>query len=663
MEKRKLKNKIYRRLQIKYNDANIERLSLEQIKFITQGLNQYCYLEACPGSGKTEVVGLKAAYEINNWKDKFNGIAIVSFTNTAAKEIENRVRKYAGVKATTHPYFIGTFDSFFYNYILYPFFYGYTGFKGIEGDFSPRTIIDERSDADFLKNDKYTAKTRFAVIQRDVVRGIPIRANKFYFDVKKGDFFILPPIDNAKKNLPLKEILQRPEQIELLKPYSSWLTNKEIYKGFIETKKNFWKDGFITFKDAEFIIHEILKKKQNLLNKFVNRFPLIIIDECQDLSPIQLLILQKLLDNGVKLFFIGDLNQAIFKFREVNPGLTKEFIDRNNFKRLKLTNNFRSNQPIVNVFSKIFPNNIKGKEETVLTNSLILIEYEEDEIPKIIKRYKEIIDEANREAKEEIIKVEKSAIIIRGATLIKKFKPYQAESKNPLTNLAYAIFFWSLSNKTTDIMNRALIFMGYFLSNVFYSKKGSYRNYYCPENYSNAEWRMFLASLLDDFNNKYFPFQDKSGNDITYGIFGKLIREELDNIISKLPVQPHNKDNINIRVEQGKGTTIINNDMPTILSQNNIRITTIHDIKGETLDSAMVVSSLDGHSQGGYWKHWFNKMPNNEEEYEYKRYGYVAFSRPKHLLVLATPKLNRVDRDYFENIGFKVENLKTRTLF
>ncbi len=661
MKKRQLKNKIYRRLSIKHKDVNLERLTDEQILFITRGINQNYYLEACPGSGKTEVVGLKAAYEINNWKDKFKGIAIVSFTNTAAKEIENRARKYAGVKATTHPHFIGTFDSFFYNYFLYPFFYGYAGFEGFEGNFSPRTIVDERSNADFLKNDRYTAKTKFAAIKNGNLFGIPISANKYYIDIKKEEIFVLPPIENAKIFISLNDMLQRPEQIDYLKPHKSWLTNQKIRNGFIETKKNFWKDGFITFKDAEFIIHQIIKKKEKILKKFVERFPIILIDECQDLSPIQLLILQKLLNNGIKLFFIGDLNQAIFKFREVSPGLIKQFIDANNFKCLKLTNNFRSNQSIVNVFSKIFPNSIKGKEKNVLANSLILIEYEENEIQKLIERYKEIIEEANTEVNEEIIKIEKSSIIIRGTSLIKKFKPYQTESKNPLTNLARAIYFWNSSNKTTDILNRSLILLGFFLSNVFYSKKGSYRDYYCPENYSNVEWRIFLASLLDDFSNKYFPFEDKSGNDIIFSKFGLLVRKDLDKIISKLPVSPYN--NGNIRVEQGKGNIKINNDIPQIQLHNNIRITTIHDIKGETLDSAMIVSSLDGHSQGGYWKHWFNDTANNDLENEYKRYGYVAFSRAKHLLILATPQLNRVDKKYFESIGFKVENLKTKTLF
>ncbi len=337
MKIRQLKNKIYRRLNIKHTDKNIERLTDEQILFISKGIKQNCYLEACPGSGKTEVVGLKAAYEINNWKDRFKGIAIVSFTNTAAKEIESRARKYAGVKATKHPHFIGTFDSFLYNYFLYPFFYGYVGFEGFEGDFSPRTIVDERSNADFLKNNRYIVKTKFAVTKNDKLNGIPIPANKYYIDINKKEIFVLPPVENAKIFLPLKEILKRPEQLKLLAPHKNWLTKKKIYKGFIETKKTFWKDGFVTFKDSEFIILQIIKKKENLLNKFVKRFPLIIIDECQDLSPIQLLILQKLLNKGANLFFVGDLNQAIYKFREVNPDLIKQFINTNHHDEFEQT--------------------------------------------------------------------------------------------------------------------------------------------------------------------------------------------------------------------------------------------------------------------------------------------------------------------------------------
>lgn len=38
-------------------------LSEEQLDFILHPIDKACFLKACPGSGKTEVVGIKAAYE------------------------------------------------------------------------------------------------------------------------------------------------------------------------------------------------------------------------------------------------------------------------------------------------------------------------------------------------------------------------------------------------------------------------------------------------------------------------------------------------------------------------------------------------------------------------------------------------------------------------
>ena len=107
----KLKNIIYKRLNIADNDDNIERLTLQQLEFITHDISTPCYLEACPGSGKTEVVGIKAGYEIKVWNDQFKGLAILSFTKNASDEINKRVIKYAGNKGDKHPHFIGTFDS------------------------------------------------------------------------------------------------------------------------------------------------------------------------------------------------------------------------------------------------------------------------------------------------------------------------------------------------------------------------------------------------------------------------------------------------------------------------------------------------------------------------------------------------------------------------
>jgi len=80
---------------------------------------------------------------------------------------------------------------------------------------------------------------------------------------------------------------------------------------------------------------------------------LIIIDECQDLSEEQLTILQVLANKGTKIHFIGDLHQAIYGFRDVDPVKVQQFVKENHFTNLPLTRNFRSCQNIVELCAKL----------------------------------------------------------------------------------------------------------------------------------------------------------------------------------------------------------------------------------------------------------------------------------------------------------------------
>ena len=57
------------------------------------------------------------------------------------------------------------------------------------------------------------------------------------------------------------------------------------------TKQKFWKAGFFLYEDVEILTFKLLKKQPEIANLIAKRFPLIIVDECQDLSHIQLLIL------------------------------------------------------------------------------------------------------------------------------------------------------------------------------------------------------------------------------------------------------------------------------------------------------------------------------------------------------------------------------------
>lgn len=75
-----------------HNCCRISEKTEEQLEYILSDVKNNTFLRACAGSGKTEVVGMKAAYEIKQWTEMNKGIAVLSFTNDAVEVIKNRVK-------------------------------------------------------------------------------------------------------------------------------------------------------------------------------------------------------------------------------------------------------------------------------------------------------------------------------------------------------------------------------------------------------------------------------------------------------------------------------------------------------------------------------------------------------------------------------------------
>ena len=100
----------------------IEEKTDEQLDYILSPIDQCIYLEACAGSGKTEVLGLKADYEICRWSSRQTGIAVLTFTNEATATIADRVSSFYG-KPVPSNHFIGTFSSFVHGHIAQRFGY------------------------------------------------------------------------------------------------------------------------------------------------------------------------------------------------------------------------------------------------------------------------------------------------------------------------------------------------------------------------------------------------------------------------------------------------------------------------------------------------------------------------------------------------------------
>ena len=80
--------------------------------------------------------------------------------------------------------------------------------------------------------------------------------------------------------------------------------------------------------------------------------------------------------------------------------------------------------------------------------------------------------------------------------------------------------------------------------------------------------------------------------------------------------------------------------------ESQLRIETIHAVKGVTYDAVLLLSTPNGHGKTGYWENWLN--PTDEAG----RIGYVASTRPRYLLCWGVRELSSEQRKRLEGIGF-----------
>lgn len=595
-----------------------------QTDYVTSKLRQNTFLKACPGSGKTEVLAIKVAYEREQWKLKTQGFAVLTFTNSAEKEINSRLDCYLNGKLE-YPHYMGTFTSWLHGYIANPFLHKVMEYGGDErGDKSIR-LIESSCTSDFLS--AYSSKYQYKELGY-------IKAHEFFRDFKT-DFYQYCGLRSRQG----KEILQRLiQQID-------WMEG-DLKK----TKQKFWKSGFALYEDIEYMSNVLFEKYPEIAELIAKRFPVIFVDECQDLSYVQLELLATLCEKGCKIHLIGDLNQAIYGFRNIEPDDTKEFIENHCFDIKLLTENYRSCQSIVAASEYV----VNGQEEIVGRNinkagiPLVAILYTKGKEKHAVNKFHEYVLQNN-------LNVRESRIIVRNNNLRNKLLGMKSnnQSSNNLETIAQVVY---LLNRESQISDFKMLFdlLAKCIQRTFF-KTSEHLNsqfLYRPKEIENKKWKRILFEIRDILKEA----QLLSDFSVTWTEWKKILNKLITERVKVLPeLSDCTCDIGNIR--QGNRDKVV---QKTLFDNKegdlSYAIETIHGCKGMSLDAVFFLSSYqagaDEHS-GGYWKQWFDRAHIGEEN----RLAYVAFSRARYFLALGIPKpknFSVIDKKMLENAGFEV---------
>ena len=299
-------------------DKLIENLNKEQKDAVlsTEGPN---LIVAGAGSGKTRVLTTRLIHIINQKKAFANQILCVTFTNKAAKEMQNRVMQYVKGSSNAIPW-LGTFHS-----ISVKFLRRHAEALGYKSNF---TILDTDDQKKLIRN---------------IVKSEDLDAKKF------SPQLILYHIDQWKNKGLLPKDVNLGKSATIIK---SVLKVYEIYQNKTKDLNAF------DFGDLILFCVKLFEDHKDIKNLYHNNFKYILVDEFQDTNFIQNKWLNLLVNNNQNICCVGDDDQSIYSWRgaEIKNFLTFDQIYKN-CRVFKLEQNYRSTKNILETASNLISNN------------------------------------------------------------------------------------------------------------------------------------------------------------------------------------------------------------------------------------------------------------------------------------------------------------------
>ena len=282
------------------------------------------------GSGKTKVVTSKIAYlieelQVPSWK-----ILAITFTNKAANEMRDRVSKL--IDEDISSMWIGTFHSICVRILRKNIDkIGYSSSFTIYDRDDQITVAKEAIGELGLDRDIYKPRSLVNDISNIKSEGL---SPKEYIDLNKTNFF--------KENLG--------------KIY-------EIYE------KKLVSNNALDFDDLLIKTVDILRDYEDVRDFYRSKFEYIFVDEYQDTNKIQYEFIKLVAGNEPNLTVVGDNDQSIYKWRGADINNILNFHkDFPGAKIVKLEQNYRSTQKILEVANKVIENNRTRIEKNLWTS-------------------------------------------------------------------------------------------------------------------------------------------------------------------------------------------------------------------------------------------------------------------------------------------------------
>ena len=288
------------------------------------------------GSGKTRVIAHRIAYLISEKKVPSWNILAVTFTNKAAEEMRQRVQRLLRTQERSSLPLVSTFHSLCVRIL--------------------------RQDIEKL-NDRYTR--RFTIYdQDDSVRLIKQAIRDLGYDEK----YLAPRATQSA----ISSAKNRGEDPTSFAARAEYIDERRaaMAKVYQMYEERLHTNNALDFDDLLIKTVRLLRDVPEIREKYNNKFRYILVDEYQDTNSLQFALISLTTQKSQNICVVGDEDQSIYKWRGADISnilnFEKHFRDT---KVIRLEQNYRSTQTILDIAGAVVKNNLERKGKTLWTSN------------------------------------------------------------------------------------------------------------------------------------------------------------------------------------------------------------------------------------------------------------------------------------------------------
>ena len=566
--------------------------SAEQLQIIGAPLAPMSVI-ACAGSGKTFTAVRRLAQMRRQLGDHRGRIALLSFSNVAVEtfrqEYQNLVRDAAAGVAHDRVE-IGTLDGFITGNVLRPHAY--------------RTMGAKTAAFLVMGEEAFLAGFRF---QTD---SYPREITKMQVGIDNdGVYFCYSENDGTRK------------------------LNTEQAKCLVH---RLGQVGAYTHNLGRYWCYRTLAEQPGILRALARRYPHVLIDEAQDIGTVHQAIIEQLIGAGCQVSLIGDPSQGIYEFAGANGAFLTRYGQRKGVSGLRLTRNYRSVPAVLELANRLSTRaDTADRVAPDTTHGTFFVTYRNAERENLISAFQAAVLAAD-------LKLERSAVLCRGRDMADKLAGKEgAPGKGTVKRLAQAAI---LRDRHQDYLGAFKLVATGIVGLLADPPQGLVARITQPAGYPDDRALRRLVWAYTRNPDSGLPAATLTGGaqwhslllNRTIALLAQIAQNHgfasADNLGNKLAKRglPH-------------APLIAAADLAANDEAPRIRVDTVHQAKGESLDAVLYLANRE-HA---------NALLAGVDT-EVGRIGYVAVTRARNLLWLGVPASSLTElRPELLNIGFR----------